>query len=208
MGEITLFKVEPTTSIQEAFIVSANYLRERFEGIATKSNYFWAAEKDGVATVGAIDPFSPLAIQISKDCNCPMLGLMLQEKSFWEYELRSRGHTVDLFSTQPDAWDEPHGPEWKGNPSLLAELWGIPKERIEKYLTQWKKRWCKWPYRNSPRAYPTDKCPYGSLCQAFDFVTALGGAPPETGPYIADPVEGFKYSQFSLDVPSPYPNIV
>jgi hypothetical protein len=189
-------------------MISAKNLRERFEGIATKSNHFFAAEKDGVAAVGAVDPFSPLAIQVSTDCDCPMLWLMFQEDSFWEYGLSNGGHSVDLFSTLPNAWDEPHGPEWKRNPRLLAELWGIPKERIEKYLTQWKKQWCKWPYDTSPKAYPTDKFTYGNIGQAYDFVAALGAVCPQTGVNYPAPVDGFKYSQFSLELPSRYPNFV
>ena len=64
-----------------------------------------------------------------------------------EVSLAHSGRTalecVDTFSTLPQYWDYPEEPdekhlrEWAGKPKLLAELWQVPLERIERYFVNW-----------------------------------------------------------------------
>lgn len=119
----------------------------------------------------------------------PWMQLDIVEEALWQYSLMRGAETVDEFSTLPQYWDHPKEPdashvaELAGRPRLLAELWQVPLERIDRYFVNW-------GMQTDPddsgvfncvmegKAYATDQHPYGECRQMFDFLTALGGALP------------------------------
>lgn len=127
---------------------------------------------------------------ISAMLDVPLMELRIQEEALWDYSLHRGAECVDTFSTLPQYWDYPDepGPEqmrkWAGKPRLLAELWQVPLERIERYFVNW-------GMQADPddsgvfntvmegKAYPSDQHPYGECRQMFDFLAALGGAIPD-----------------------------
>jgi hypothetical protein len=128
--------------------------------------------------------------KISAMLDAPLMELRIQEESLWDYSLHRGAACVDTFSTLPQYWEYPEPPdekhlrEWAGKPKLLAELWQVPLERIERYFVNW-------GMEADPddsgvfntvmegKAYPSDEHPYGECRQMFDFLAALGGAIPE-----------------------------
>lgn len=76
--------------------------------------------------------------KISEILDAPYMELRIQEEALWEYSLHHGAASVDTFSTLPQYWDYPDDPgeeylrEWAGKPKLLAELWRVPLERIER----------------------------------------------------------------------------
>jgi len=127
---------------------------------------------------------------ISEALGAPMMELRIQEEALWDYSLHRGVECVDTFSTLPQYWEYPDEPDekdlrkWAGKPRLLAELWGVPVDRIERYFVNW-------GMEDDPndsgvfhtvmrgKAYPTDQHPYGQCRQMFDFLKALGGAIPD-----------------------------
>jgi hypothetical protein len=76
--------------------------------------------------------------------------------------------------------------ERKGKPKLLAKLWGIPVERIERYLVNWgyednPENDGMYRHKLSGRAHPDDGYEYGDYHQFFDVLKALGGEEPVKG---------------------------
>ena len=127
---------------------------------------------------------------LGKRLAIPWMELRIQEGSLWDYSLCDGGIGVDNFSTLPQYWlEDPENPDpeymnqWKGDALVLARLWNLPVNRIDKYLVNW-------GYRIDPsdpdifhcdltgKAYPTDRAPYGDYEQFFDFLRALGGTEP------------------------------
>jgi hypothetical protein len=127
---------------------------------------------------------------ISATMNAPLMELRIQEEALWDYSLCLGSKGLDTFSTLPQYWDYPDKPDaehlrkWAGRPKLLAEVWQVPLERIERYFVNW-------GMEADPddsgvfnavmdgKAYPSDQHPYGECRQMFDFLAALGGAIPD-----------------------------
>jgi hypothetical protein len=127
--------------------------------------------------------------KISEALDAPLMELRIQEEALWDYSLHRGTSCVDTFSTLPQYWDYPEEPDekylraWAGKPKLLAELWRVPLERIERYFANW-------GMQDDPndsgvfrtvmqgKAYLGDSHLYGECRQMFDFLAALGGAIP------------------------------
>jgi hypothetical protein len=127
---------------------------------------------------------------ISVTLDIPFMELRIQEESLWDYSLHRGAECLDTFSTLPQYWDYPDEPDakymqqWAGRPRLLAELWHVPLERIERYFVNWGMQADPddsgvFNYLLGGKAYPSDQHPYGECRQMFDFLAALGGAIPE-----------------------------
>lgn len=143
-------------------------------------------------------------LELAKRLTCPWIELRIQEGSIWDYSLYLGDELIDNFSVYPDYWvgagggDAAYYEARKGNPALLADVWGVPLERIERYLIQWEMRpnpgvevlvinppdpvpvpeetiAIAWPLG---KAYPWDEYEYGDAYQAFDVLRALGGKHP------------------------------
>lgn len=117
----------------------------------------------------------------------PWLELRIQEGSLWDYCLYRGGDLLDTFSVCPQYWEYPETEaetmaEWQGKPEVLADTWGLPVKRIEKYLVNWgyrsKEGENTFEFKRKGKAYPTDKYPYGDYEQFFDVLKVLGGQEP------------------------------
>ena len=165
---------------------SAGQSRTRHErSTARSSGARWVYLPDGVCDWRLFEV-------VSEALDAPLMELSIQEEALWDYVLYRGAECVDKFSTLPQYWDYPHEPgekllrEWAGQPKLLAELWHLPLERIERYFVNW-------GMKADPddsgvfntllegKAYPSDQHPYGECRQMFDFLATLGGAIPEEG---------------------------
>ena len=120
----------------------------------------------------------------------PLLTVAFQEKTFWEASLSVDGDTVFNFSTSPTYWGEEEAKSYLWNANVLAEIWDVPVERIERYLVDWELTdvWIEEMKIMSPgykkhgeQAYPADTCEYGDPFQCIDFINALGAADPQEG---------------------------
>lgn len=127
--------------------------------------------------------------QISTALNAPLMELRIQEGSLWDYALQLGDKGIDNFSTLPQYWEGPEDTDeeelqrWAGKPKVLADLWQVPLESIDRYLVNW-------GMQSDPndsgiyhtlmngKAYPSDQHPYGECQQMFDFLKALGGVEP------------------------------
>jgi hypothetical protein len=110
----------------------------------------------------------------------PWMEIRIQEGTLWDYSLSDGATDVDQFSTLPEYWEQDVD-EYRGNPGLLARLWQIPQERVERYL----RHWGVVPIEEGifetvlkGKAYETDENEYGVIYQMFDFLGALGAIDP------------------------------
>ena len=116
----------------------------------------------------------------------PWLFLMLQESSFWEYQLYRGDQCLDQFSTCPEQWGRSaeENSLWRGSAHLLASEWGVEVERVERYLVNWDLGpvWVdilqrdELGYRRGGKAYESDRWPYGCVDQVYDFIRTLGAS--------------------------------
>ena len=150
--------------------------------------------------------------KLGRKSGLPWIELRIQEGAIWDYALYQGDQCVDLFSVCPQYWSDPpqltvfsYGSslkrmvfeafgsrryddmderlaEWKGKPAVLAELWGLPKARIERYLVNWgiatDPKEHTFQFTLSGRAYPDDQFEYGNYEQFFDMLRVLGGKEP------------------------------
>ncbi|HEX3654802.1 MAG TPA: hypothetical protein VHV55_03300 [Pirellulales bacterium] len=127
-----------------------------------------------------------LCKQLGKILDVPWFELRIQNSALWDYSFYHGDENLDNFSTLPEYWDDdPQGfAEWRGRPNIVANAWGIPVERIAKYLAPWGKvQHDDETYDTCRRgkAYPDDACEYGDYNQMFDFLKALGAKDPNAG---------------------------
>lgn len=114
----------------------------------------------------------------------PWIETRIQEGALWDYSLYEGANDVDEFSTLPEYWeDDEQAAEKKdlGNPDLLARLWNVPKERVERYVRHWGMEPLDdgvFDTKLKGKAYDSDKHGYGSIYQMFDFLSALGAVDP------------------------------
>lgn len=123
---------------------------------------------------------------------CPWITARIQENSHWDFTTCNGAVRVSNFSTLPQYWDE--SPEfisaYKGDPKAVAALWGVPVNRIERYMRNWGMTNIddeEGTYETvlKGKAYPTDKYEYSDICQITDFIRALCGIDIE--PMLAAP---------------------
>jgi|GEM_PF-3415618 len=159
------------------------------------------AHRDDVHTIYLAYPLDYLIPRsMARRLGSPWYELRIQEGSHWDATLRLGDREVDDFSTLPQYWDDDPAEigRKKGNAAAVARTWGVPVERIERYLANWeiiepenawvriRRHLAKWglPLRNPERthrqgkAYPTDRYEYGNYCQMEDYLFALGGRMP------------------------------
>jgi hypothetical protein len=150
---------------------------------------------------------------IGSHLQCPWMEARIQEGDHWDYSLMCGDADIHSFSTHPQYFsgDDPEAiREYQGNPAELARVWGVPKERIERYVAQWEPVGTEivesqFPnmktvvinpetgktsvvdgelqskFRLKGKAYPEDMCDYGDCWQLLDFIRALGGDNPDKG---------------------------
>ena len=136
--------------------------------------------------------------QLGEQLNVPWIELRIQSQDIWDYGLIDNNKCIDTFSVCPQYWDL-SGPDpvewekWRGQPELLAKTWGIPVEKINRYLVYWgfkidDER--NFEFELQGKAYPQDQFDYGDCYQMFDFLKALGGSEPIDSHTIKLPKKG------------------
>lgn len=117
----------------------------------------------------------------------PWIEMRIQEGALWDYSLYDGAKHVDQFSTLPEYWDEDDEQAMErglGDPDLVARLWSVPKERIERYLRHWGMEPLGdglFETKLKGKAYESDEDEYGSIYQMFDFLRSLGAVDPLAG---------------------------
>ena len=89
------------------------------------------------ATVSSIFVDAPCADVMAKmgaQLQVPYINLFFQEKMFWEFTLMVDGLIRIKFSVAPEEWGEVDPRRYVGTPEDLAELWSVPKARLERYM--------------------------------------------------------------------------
>lgn len=123
-----------------------------------------------------------LCKQIGASLGVPWIELRIQAGALWDFNLFKGEENIDNFSTMPGYWggDEDLD-EWRGKPELFASEWGVPKEKVEKYLVDWGCQ--EYPdgtsgHARTGKAYESDEFEYGDIWQMLDFLKAVGGTYP------------------------------
>lgn len=197
---LILFKGMDETSFRKCLETAAKQLRGRIT---------WGTPGDGkedfrLVSQGETHTFylpnqknhHAYCLEVAKLCGLPWMELRIQESSIWDYSLFHGTNSVDDFSVCPQYWeggelDEKEMSTHKGKPDVLAKLWNIPVERIERYLVNWGYKddesdsTC---FERHGKAYLSDKFDYGNYEQFFDFLAALGGKEPTAGHSIHLPL--------------------
>lgn len=148
--------------------------------------------------------------EVGKALQCPWMEARIQEGALWDYSLMRGDEDIHDFSTLPEYFntDEERRNLYAPRPDELAAVWGVPRERIERYVAWWGQEITgteKLPpgftivhlnpqahkteildevqtYRTklTGKAYPDDQFDYGDCWQLLDFIRALGGDMPPT----------------------------
>ncbi|QDU63694.1 hypothetical protein Pan216_45750 [Planctomycetes bacterium Pan216] len=204
---------------------SASELRDAIDQSALEcgGKVFWKAGKGspGVylglyhndTTHSAIvyqEPASWFFDKVGGRLDIPWMELRGQEGSHWDYSLMKGSESLGAYSSYPQYWDD--DPEFvkshEGDPELLAKLWDVPLEKIDRYHLQWGEmlsesefsltvekihsehvtverndletllKGARPKYARQGKAYPHDKHEYGDHWQMMDFLHALGGQDP------------------------------
>jgi len=108
--------------------------------------------------------------------NCPWIELRIQFEEFWEYNLFVGGTIIDSFCAFPEYYQLGNEDALRGNASLLADNWGVPTARIDKYLVPWVTEMSEYGVFTHTKAYDSDRQGYGDYLQMLDFLHAIGGA--------------------------------
>lgn len=113
----------------------------------------------------------------------PWIEARIQEGTLWDYSLFNGAKHVDQFSTLPEYWgdEDMNLDEYRGNATLLAELWSVPLERVDRYLRNWGMQPLEEGIFDTVlkgKAYDSDRSEYGEIHQMFDFLAALGAIDP------------------------------
>ncbi len=105
---------------------------------------------------------------LSKAVSCPVLLAYIYDDDYWGYELWHRGKELDRFASLPDYFGQGSPPSKRGDAELVASLFGVEPERIERYLVPWEDE------DTGNRAYHEDQAAAGDSWQMADFLGALG----------------------------------
>ncbi len=150
--------------------------------------------------------------QLGKLSSLPWIELRIQEGALWDYTLFKGDQCADMFSVCPQYFSDPRKisvvsfagslkkiasialgskqykdfderlAAWEGKPAVLAELWDLPVERIERYLVNWgfatNPGQQTFKYERSGRAYTDDQFEYGNYEQFYDVLRVLGAMEP------------------------------
>ena len=116
----------------------------------------------------------------------PWMVLRVQEGCLWDYDLYLGRTWIDRFSTWAAYWDdgaeEAHIRPPSAHARLLSQHWGVPADRVERYLVNWGEGVEEVDgltvFRRKGKAYPDDEFEYGDAYQFFDFLRVIGGAEP------------------------------
>ena len=117
-------------------------------------------------------PDEELAKNLSKKLNTPVFLFHIHNGDFWTYSLFITGELKDKHNPIPDYWkkiNKKERQEWKGNPEILAEIFNIPKESIEKYLIFWDDI-----EDEDKKAYSKDNYPIKNEWSMIDFQRKFG----------------------------------
>ena len=99
----------------------------------------------------------------------PVMLLYTYDGDFWGYELWQNGTIIDEFRSAIDYFGE--GEKAKpGNAEIIGLCFGIPPERVERYLIPWKDT----EIGIDIYAYDSDAAYIGDCWQAADFMDAIG----------------------------------
>ena len=105
----------------------------------------------------------------------------------------------------PQYWDDDPAEieSKKGNAGVFSRTWGVPVDRITRYLANWGMIVDdeEGIYRTvlKGKAYPTDRFEYGDYNQMEDFLFALGGRMPMG----KDPDDPYYDGEFHRFLPPP-----
>ena len=162
--------------------------REAEMGRETKVG--WLITRGNVSSILVDAPCSSVMTAIAQTLESPELVVLFQEKNFWELLLYIDQLLKIKFSTAPAQWGKFDPSKYIGTPQDLSKIWGVPVERIERYMVDWglTEVWVEKYKVMSPaykmrgqKAYQNDEFGYGELYQGYDFVKALGGTLPQEG---------------------------
>ncbi|WP_269540675.1 hypothetical protein [Cerasicoccus fimbriatus] len=135
--------------------------------------------------------FEALAVELE----AAYLKAEVIENNHWAFSLLRGGILLDRFDSCPEyfsaARDEAMVRSFEGRPEVLAEVWGIGVNEIERYFRCWGRFSDLEGFKITltGRAYESDQCEYGDYFQIYDFLSKLGFA------------ENWRY-QFAVKVPS------
>lgn len=107
----------------------------------------------------------------ASDCSgleSPVLLAYIYDDDFWGYELWHRGKELDQFASLPDYFGQGSPPNKPGDAELMARLFGVEPEQIERYLVPWEDE------DTGNHAYHEDQAAAGDSWQMADFLGALG----------------------------------
>ncbi len=119
--------------------------------------------------------YDDLAEQLSKKLSAYVMLLHIDSENCWGYYLYDKGEKIDGFDPDSQFLYETIRENSRltyeyGDAKKISKYFGVPKERIEKYLVQWVDK----HYENEIFAYETDKYPYTSPWQMYDFMDTIG----------------------------------
>ncbi len=101
----------------------------------------------------------------------PIMFLQIYDGDFWEYIFYDKGELLDRFCPIPDYFEDLSDEElaqYKGNPQLIADQFGIAAADIEKYFIFWTDE-----VSIDQKAYPKDE--FGCEdWQMSDFMRKIG----------------------------------
>lgn len=116
---------------------------------------------------GGID-CEELAEKLSRRLSRPVMVLFTYDGDYWGYFLWENGTELDQFHSWPEYFGRGSPPKRAGNAGLVARIFGVEREAVERYLLPWEEE------RMGSFAYEGDGAPIGDCWQLADFVEALG----------------------------------
>lgn len=119
--------------------------------------------------------YDELAEQLSIKLSAYVMLLHIDAESCWGYYLYDKGNKIDGFDPDSQFLFETIGNNARitfehGDAKKISKYFGVPKERVEKYLVQWVDK----HYEKEIFAYETDKYPCANPWQMFDFMNTIG----------------------------------
>lgn len=130
-------------------------------------------------------PFQEIEVcrHISRQLNTVVSLIEVYDSSTWYHRLFQKGALVDKFCNNPQEFegiDKSH--EFKGNPNILSNIFGINQLEIEDYLFQFTSRNREFNYLR--KVNPSDEYTLGNEWFFVDFWRKLGIEYPKTKPQI------------------------